>query len=202
MIRVVKLGGSLHTAPELADWLSAVANAGGRVVLVPGGGPFADQVRVAQARWRFSDSMAHRMALLAMEQYGLMLCGLASGLEPAASRDEIAVLLARGATPVWQPTKLCLNDPDIPENWDVTSDSLALWLAGVLDADAVALIKHAAPGADKDIAQLAEAGQVDRAFPAYLARRPLPVRIFGRNDMIAFEKWLDDPACQPGNDNP
>ena len=41
-MRVVKLGGSLSGAPELKAWLAALAGAAGRVVLVPGGGPFAD----------------------------------------------------------------------------------------------------------------------------------------------------------------
>ena len=47
---VVKLGGSLAYASELPRWLSALAEgAGGRAIIVPGGGPFADQVRHAQS---------------------------------------------------------------------------------------------------------------------------------------------------------
>lgn len=194
MIRVVKLGGSLHPAPELPDWLAALSAAGGRAVLVPGGGPFADQVREAQARWRFHDRTAHRMALLAMEQYGLMLCGLEPGLIPAASREDMLAVLARGDTPVWLPSQLCLDNPEIPENWDVTSDSLAAWLAAHLDAEALALVKHAVPAGEWSAATLAREGLVDPAFPGFLAHRPMALRLFGRADAKGFAAWLAAPA--------
>ncbi|MCG8046554.1 MAG: hypothetical protein N0C89_17320 [Candidatus Thiodiazotropha endolucinida] len=72
---VVKLGGSLFNSADLRDWLAVLAKAGS-LVIVPGGGPFADQVRLAQRLWQIDDSSAHLMALLAMEQFGRMLCGL------------------------------------------------------------------------------------------------------------------------------
>src|SRR5215510_16371000 len=69
-VTVVKLGGSYAHAAELKPWLAAIAACAGHVVLVPGGGPFADAVREAQARMGFDDRVAHRMALTAMAQYG------------------------------------------------------------------------------------------------------------------------------------
>ena len=73
----VKLGGSLLEAAELRPWLAALAVLPGAPrVVVPGGGPFADTVRDAQARLGFHDLAAHRMAILAMQQYGLMLQAL------------------------------------------------------------------------------------------------------------------------------
>ena len=108
-------------SPDLAQWLSAVADAGGgRAVLVPGGGPFADAVRVAQRRQRFDDASAHRMALLAMEQYGLMLTGMQSGLVAADSSAAITRILASGRVPVWMPCAMVLGCPEIPPSWDVT----------------------------------------------------------------------------------
>lgn len=194
MIRVVKLGGSLHDAPELEGWLRVLGAADGRVVLVPGGGPFADRVRAAQSRWRFADAAAHRMALLAMEQYGLMLCGLEAGLRPAASREDILAILAEKGTPVWLPSRLCLANPDIPESWDVTSDSLALWLAGYLGAAALALVKYETPEPGLDAGALARAGLVDGAFPDFLARRPMALRLFGRREALTFRAWLTQPV--------
>src|SRR5262245_14143830 len=73
-IWVVKLGGSLADASELPAWTALLGrrHAVG-IVIVPGGGPFADQVRAAQGRWRFPDAIAHRMCVLAMEQFGLLI---------------------------------------------------------------------------------------------------------------------------------
>jgi aspartokinase-like uncharacterized kinase len=167
---VVKLGGSLAAGSLLAEWLEVLAAGGGRVVVVPGGGPFADAVRDAQQRWKFDDAAAHRMALLAMEQYALMLAGLHSGLRPAGSRERILKLLDDGATPVWMPSRMVLGRADIPESWDVTSDSLAAWLAGQLAASCLILVKSAAVEEGSTVGDLVRRGVVDPALPEFLAR--------------------------------
>jgi len=130
---IVKLGGSLAGSTSLAQWLQIIATQGaGKAVVVPGGGAFADAVRDAQEKTGFDDRTAHRMALLAMEQFGLMLCGLQSGLVPAGSSAGIRSALGRGEVPVWTPSTMVLSDPSIPESWEVTSDSLSAWLAARL----------------------------------------------------------------------
>ena len=64
---VVKIGGSLNTDPLLPEWLELLVQlGGGRVTLVCGGGAFANEVRRAQARWRFDDLAAHNMAVTSM----------------------------------------------------------------------------------------------------------------------------------------
>ncbi len=84
-ISIVKLGGSLARSERLTAWLDSLAEAAGEVVVVPGGGPFAERVREMQQRWRFDDPTAHHLALLAMEQFGRMLAVLRPGLAPADS---------------------------------------------------------------------------------------------------------------------
>ena len=168
---VVKLGGSLARSQQLKRWLAILAGAGGAVVIVPGGGPFADQVRVLQKQRRFDDATAHHMALLAMEQYGRMLASLQPGLQPAASRSEIARARRAGQAVVWMPTRMVLADHGIAASWDITSDSLAAWLAGKLGADRLVLVKSVAIAAvSVAAAALARRGIVDPAFPDYLAR--------------------------------
>lgn len=154
------------------SWLDALAAGRGRAVLVPGGGPFADGVRAAQRRWRFDDSTAHRLALLAMEQYGLMLAGMCPrDLRPASSRAEIARIRRAGLVPVWLPSRMALGRPEIPESWDVTSDSLAAWLAGAIRAERLVLIKSVeTPYDGLTAADLARQGIVDPLFPDFLAR--------------------------------
>ncbi len=148
-----------------------LAAAGSATVVVPGGGPFADQVRALQKQRRFDDATAHHMALLAMEQYGRMLAGLQPGLQPAASRSEIARARRAGQTAVWMPTPMVLADPGIAASWDITSDSLAAWLAGKLRADRLVLVKSVAIAeASVPASILARRGIVDPAFPDYLAR--------------------------------
>jgi aspartokinase-like uncharacterized kinase len=187
---VVKLGGSLAFAPALTDWLVAIAAGRGRAVLVPGGGPFADQVREAQRRRPFDDATAHRMALLAMEQYGLMLCGLHPALRPAKSRTEIAQLRRQELVPVWLPTAMALGRPEIEESWDVTSDSLAAWLAGALGLRHLVLVKSAAPPDPATAEALEAAEYIDPMLPVLLRRYGVAARCVADDEAGAFGAGL------------
>jgi len=55
---VVKLGGSFAYSDYLQDWIEALAACAGRVVVVPGGGPFDDAVRLAQRQMRHRSGLA------------------------------------------------------------------------------------------------------------------------------------------------
>ena len=181
-ITVVKLGGSQAGSPHLGGWLDALAGCGGRVVLVPGGGPFADAVREAQTKIGFDDAAAHHMALLAMEQFGCALANLRRIFRIAGSVTAIRQTLRQGGVPVWAPKMMVLQSV-IPASWDVTSDSLAAWLAGRLGARQLLIIKSRAPGADPaSAADLATRGVVDRAFPHFLAESGAEAAIAGAGD--------------------
>jgi len=139
---VVKLGGSLWTQPEtLRGWLAALARYGGPLTIVPGGGPFADAVRAAQASLRFSDAAAHEMAIMGMEQYARALADLAPALVLVETPAEAALAHRRGAAALWRPLAATRAAPQIPASWDMTSDSLAAWCAHEAGAEALLLIK-------------------------------------------------------------
>jgi aspartokinase-like uncharacterized kinase len=179
---VVKLGGSHAFSEHLAGWVDAIADCAGDVVVVPGGGPFADTVREAQPRIGFSDDAAHRMALLAMEQYGCALASLNGTFVPADSADAIAHALETTKVPVWMPSRMALAE-DIPASWDVTSDSLAAWLAGQLGARQLLLVKHVSLGAaTARLPELIARGIIDAAFPAFLNRANVPAAVLGPAD--------------------
>ncbi len=161
---VVKLGGSHAGSGLLRPWLRAIETAAGRVVLVPGGGPFADAVRDAQATMMFDDAAADAMALLAMAQFGHVLAALGTRCVMAETLVEIAQAQAAARVPVWSPLALRPQAASLPRNWDVTSDSLAAWLAAQLGARLL-LVKQVRPGPGATLHGLAAAGFVDRAFP-------------------------------------
>ena len=167
-MRVVKLGGSLADWPELPTCLKGLADHG--CVIVPGGGPFADQVREAQHRWRFDNRTAHDMALLAMAQFGRMLAGLEPRLATASVPPDLASAIAQGRSVIWLPDPAAEDLQALPASWDVTSDTLAAWLARRIGATELVLVKSAAvpPGAS-DLARLSAAGLVDRAFADFAA---------------------------------
>ena len=73
--------------------------------------------------------------------------------------------------PVWLPTRMVL-EADIPASWEVTSDSLAAWLAAKLGARRLLLVKHVDAGAQAvRVQDLVARGIVDPAFRALPAGR-------------------------------
>lgn len=165
---VVKLGGSLlrESAPQaLLERLAPLAG----VVLVPGGGAFADLVREVQPRLGLSESAAHRMAILAMEQTACAFHDLVPALRPARTLAGLGAT-GLGAT-LWYPAALLIGHGEIAESWDITSDSLALWLAKALGAPRLVLVKAEgaalpplAPTPAEKLAAWSRAGLVDAAF--------------------------------------
>ena len=139
---VIKLGGSLMQSSSLTVWLVTINKYHKeKIIIVPGGGRFADEVRQAQARWRFDEATAHKMAVLAMEQYGLMLGGLSPEWSLVSTEAEMRSSLAEAKVGIWLPCHLLLKDTEIPTSWDMTSDSLGLWLAKLLEAEQYLIIK-------------------------------------------------------------
>jgi 5-(aminomethyl)-3-furanmethanol phosphate kinase len=183
---VVKLGGSYAGSAEREKWLEAIGCCAGRVVLVPGGGPFADAVRTAQREMRFDDCTAHHMALLAMEQYGRALASLRPRWKLASSVEDIHSVLADSGVPVWAPAPMVLAAKDLPESWELTSDSLAAWLAGILGVSRLLLVKQVA-GSKPSVpaADLVAKGVVDPLFPRFLGASGATAYIAGLADHAA-----------------
>ena len=195
---VVKLGGSLAGSLELPTWLRCFAETGGgRLVIVPGGSSFADAVRRAQQQWTFPEAIAHRMALLAMDQYGWMLMGLEPRLKPASSLPEIQDRLLAKEVPVWLPGVTIGDHPEVPQSWDVTSDSLAAWLARVLRAEGLALVKSVSPPErDVSVTELSREGIVDAALPGFLAQADFQTVWLGPDNPAEFIRIVSGDAAR------
>jgi 5-(aminomethyl)-3-furanmethanol phosphate kinase len=188
---VVKIGGSLSHDPALREWLTRLWEVGGgRVVIVPGGGDFADAVRQYQREWRFDDLAAHNMCLLAMAQYAILMQGVVPELVLASNEDRIRRALRDGRVAVWVPTDLMRTTPDSMTNWDVTSDSLAAWLSSTLNAERLMIVKSCEIDADMPLDALAANGIVDARFPAYVRDANYVVEVLGRDDVAVMRDRL------------
>ncbi|WP_024275701.1 MULTISPECIES: uridylate kinase [unclassified Hyphomicrobium] len=186
---VIKIGGSLAETGRLAPVLAMIGGARIPVVIVPGGGPFADAVRHLQAEMRFDDAVAHRLAMLAMEQMAECIVGLQPGMTVARSLDDISEAVMDGQIPVWAPLQMIGSDKTIPESWDVTSDALAARLAELLEARLV-LLKSVGARDISSAKDLTREGIVDPVFPEIVARADLGWSIFGPNDDAALAALL------------
>jgi 5-(aminomethyl)-3-furanmethanol phosphate kinase len=190
---VVKLGGSLAFSSDLQQWIVACTACAGRVVIVPGGGPFADTVRSAQAQMQLDDVAAHQMAVLAMEQFGRALASRNALLALADTADAIRHCLARQHVAVWSPARMVFGARDIAPSWDVTSDSLAAWLSGSIGATRLLVVKSVALASRRECCEsLVAAGVLDKAFPQYLRSRAVRCSILGPKDHAAAMAAIRD----------
>jgi dihydroneopterin aldolase len=192
---IVKLGGSVVRSLELSAWLDVIVASARPVIVVPGGGALADEVRAAQTALGFGDGPAHRMALLAMDQLAWAIAGLRSGFEIGDTEAALHQALEQGRVAVWAPYSLVADRSDIPQSWTVTSDSLALWLGRRLGAGCCYVIKSIERSrAEFSAAQLARDGVVDEAFPSMFKDAGFPVFLLGRGEQAALAASLSSPG--------
>ena len=176
---VVKIGGSLlthpgHVAPVLQTLDDAAAEA--RLLIVPGGGPFADAVRDVDRQFGLSQEAAHWMAIMAMDQYAHFLASRLRLASVVWGPAEIAAAQRERALPVLAPSRWLRQADPLPHSWDVTSDSIAAWVAGEVGANRLVLVKP--PGVGPDA--------VDAYFHHALPPRLGPAAIVGadRTDIL------------------
>jgi 5-(aminomethyl)-3-furanmethanol phosphate kinase len=199
VLTVVKVGGGLGR-DALRPLCEALGELGRRhpLLVVPGGAGFADAVRDADRRFGLSAAAAHRMAILGMEQFGWLL----SELIPGAVRSADPARTAAGRTTVLLPAAL---PPDaLPASWDVTSDSIAAWVADRAGAGRLVLVKdvdglfadwpaHGAPLARLTVAELAalRPGGVDEYLPTVLEQASFETWVIGGRDPERLVELLD-----------
>jgi aspartokinase-like uncharacterized kinase len=141
---VVKIGGSLlANTTQLDATLETIARAAcdARLLVVPGGGPFADTVRDIDRRIGLPDTTAHWMAVLSMDQYGHLLAWRLQDAMLIWEPSEITAAHQKGRVPVLAPSRWLREMDPLPHTWDVTSDSIAAWVAGAVAAVRLVLIK-------------------------------------------------------------
>ena len=160
---VVKIGGGLLAHTKQFDatlkTIGTIARTC-RLLVVPGGGPFADTVREIDHRLELSDHAAHWMAVLAMDQFAHLVVSRVPGSTLVTERQQITAALRGGRLPVLAPSNWLRQADPLPHAWAVTSDSIAAWVAGAVGARRLVLVKP--PGA-------AGSGLVDDFFTRALA---------------------------------
>lgn len=184
--RVIKLGGSLldfdGLVPRLRAWLAAQPPMPS--VMLVGGGRLADAIRDAFARHPLDEEAAHWLCIRLLDVTAELMAEL---LPEAMLLRDFDELLAEGDSPrlvVFEPERFLREEASLAERycagkisplphcWDVTSDSIAARLAIFLHAGELVLLKSNLPDKAATLAQAADAGYVDRHFPAAAANLP------------------------------
>jgi len=143
MVEVIKVGGSLAENSAnlitLCQELGALAKSY-KMLVVPGGGKFADVVREFYRNFTLSDTVAHKMAILSMDQFGLFLSSITPNSQTTYVLEEAERLSSTGILPIILPSNLMFQKDPLKPSWDVTSDSIAAYIASLLLAKKLILV--------------------------------------------------------------
>ncbi len=201
MDAVIKVGGSLSETPKalkaLCLELNHVANKHS-IVIVPGGGKFADVIREFDEKYNLPPALSHRLAILAMDQYGLVLSQLIPNSKTCDSLEGALQFSESKKILIFLPSKLMSKDDPFEASWDVTSDSIAAYIAfrlqalkaifitdveGIytsnpkLYADARLLTEISV----RELQTFAERTSVDKYLPKFLSKSPLDCYVLNGN---------------------
>jgi aspartokinase-like uncharacterized kinase len=145
-LSVIKIGGGLASGPGVLDRVCRAVAACGcahRILIVPGGGLFADTVREFDRAIGLSAGAAHWMAILAMDQYAHVLADRIPGAALIEEPGALLPALTSSGVAVLAPSRWMRSADVLPHSWEVTSDSIAAFVAGAVDAARLILIKPA-----------------------------------------------------------
>ena len=147
---IVKVGGKIlenrnNIESTLNQFKSLLSNEMlQKVIIVPGGGSLADFVRQIDDKLDIGDDLAHWMAIYAMNHNGVNLCKNFTELKCIDNYDELQSCLnseyEKGIF-VFIPYDFLSQEDQLPHNWEVTSDSITLYLTHKLKLKECYLIK-------------------------------------------------------------
>ena len=144
-ITVVKVGGSLAKKPKklraLCSKLSDLSKHQWLVV-VPGGGEFADVARKMDKQFALSPSASHRMAILGMDAYGFLLSDLIENSSIVDTFEKTTQILQNKKLAVFLPSCFMFSEDPLANSWEVTSDAISACIAGRLGAKRILLLTN------------------------------------------------------------
>lgn len=128
---VLKLGGSLYDLPDLGERIATLLETfpDHRFLIFPGGGDAANLVRQWQPRFYWSDAIAHDVAIAALDFNATMLEQVIPHSSVVRTRADAERIWQTHGLPIIAPSQFLCDEErgDLPQDWTVTSDSLAAW---------------------------------------------------------------------------
>ncbi|MFX1379565.1 MAG: hypothetical protein ACFFA4_10775 [Promethearchaeota archaeon] len=144
-VAVFKIGGKiLDNFENLQFTISQLAqlyeeNLIDKIILIPGGGSFANFIRKIYSELKFTEEIAHWMGIISMNYNGLELNKKYPNLEVIENFDrlkEISKIFC-----IFLPYEYIKENDKLPHSWDVTSDSISLFITKELELNECFLIK-------------------------------------------------------------
>ena len=130
--QVVKIGGSLfpNYAIELAEQLEKSNS-----VIILGGGEFANLIRRYDEEIHFTEHTNHWRAIDCMDIIAKLVNDKVESTKLAFSIEEVNKISDEGLTPIFVVSDFLKREDPFECSWDVTSDSIAAYVAHLLNAN-------------------------------------------------------------------
>ncbi|HJK66125.1 MAG TPA: uridylate kinase [Methanocorpusculum sp.] len=185
---VVKVGGSLMDVAESV--MRVLSQSPVPVLIVPGGGVFANGIRDLGV----DGTAAHWMAVSAMDQYGWFLSTFGVAV------DDVCSMPLAGAK-ILLPYRVLRDADPLPHSWDVTSDTISAWIAGKLGCPLILLksVDGVFLGGDllEEISADIETDVIDPCCRGVLRRYAVPAHIINGRCPDRLSAYLQGD-CVPG----
>ena len=168
---VYKLGGSLLLLDDLAARLRAVLNQrpDDQPLIIVGGGSAADVVREWSVTHALNEVESHWLAVRSLSLNRALVHRLLPESREVSSRED-ALREFDSRTPLLLDVEACLLAAErgqlcpLPKCWDVTSDSIAAWVAHDWAAEELVLLKSTGLPDEPSLGVAADRGLVDPYF--------------------------------------
>lgn len=130
--QVVKIGGSLF--PDYAiNLVEKLKNTNSLIIL--GGGEFANLIRKYDEIEKFSAEVTHFTAIDCMDIIAKLVNDKVSSTKLVFSIDDAKKVANNGFTPIFVVSDFLMKEDPFECSWDVTSDSIAAYVAHLLNAN-------------------------------------------------------------------
>lgn len=193
--QVVKFGGSLTekgTIKQIATIGKSIKEAFDIIpsfLVVPGGGIFAEDVRLAQQRFGFSNETAHWLAIHAMDQHALILKYFIPNSILIDYFELVALLNNRNENiskiPILTVSNFMKTTSQLPHSWDTTSDAIATEIAANLHIRKIIFLKDIdGVSVNDNLVPVITTNELERMLESPLDRNT--PEILRRNNIIGF----------------
>ncbi|MHA1212950.1 MAG: amino acid kinase family protein, partial [Candidatus Heimdallarchaeota archaeon] len=146
---LIKVGGSItergsrSQIKELGQIITEQYEKWGNFIIIPGGGIFAEVIRDIQKQYSITDEVAHWMAILAIDQHGLLLSNYIPKSE-IIDLNKLRMLDKNSRqmkVPILEVYEFAKDYSKLEHSWNTTSDALACEIALFLGVKKIIFVK-------------------------------------------------------------
>ena len=138
---IIKIGGSWIDKVELNELIISLSKYSKfeNIILVVGGGCFADAVRLVYASKQMSEKTGHFIALKATEMFAHILKEINKSISLVNDIESLKIIDKK--LKVWMPSIVLKDESSFLSSWESTSDSVAAWLHTKVKSKGLVFVK-------------------------------------------------------------